>query len=235
MPESSPRETRKQEVLAAAQRYLSSAELSWERLLTYDKLEELTGLDRAQISKDFGGKDGLLEAVVDNGLPSVGNELDWMLEQTELSNELTTDEDVCLEDAVRTFALFNDAQIRNDERFVFQMALWATAANNSTYQAKLRELYKTFDELASISLQHAFEQILAEQPARAGLTVKELAIAATALVEGLAIRHAVDPESVSDQLTGSVLVALTESLMPNSKEDPGRIGDRLPAVDADTA
>ena len=52
----SPQDVRRSKVANAAFDYLTSADLEWERLLTFDRLEEVTGVDRAQIAKDFGGR-----------------------------------------------------------------------------------------------------------------------------------------------------------------------------------
>ena len=58
---------------------------------------------------------------------------------------------------------------------------------------------------------HCVQQIVGEGPAVSGFTKGEVVIVVRALSNGLAIKQYVDPNSISDDLFGRVLVQLSQS------------------------
>ena len=215
----SPKAERQQAVLEAKRDYLSSAELSLDRLLTYDKLEELTGLDRAQIAKDFGGKAALLESVVDFVLASENNPHEWLPEQSKRINDLIAEDSGSLKDQLHLMALMSDANQRSDPTVIFQMALWSLASKDPDLTQRLRTMYDIFDDASRVAAAGVIERMESwGLHIRHGITIDELSVAITAMVEGLGIRAAVDPDAVPEHLTGTVLVAMVEALICDQTE-----------------
>ena len=79
-------------------------------------------------------------------------------------------------------------------------------------------MYTSFDEEVA-QIYRALEERIAESDLtmRAGLEADVIVVIATALVEGLHIRSAVDPDTVPDGLTGTAFKLLLEGLVADQK------------------
>lgn len=220
------RDERRGAVLDAAARILSSADVSWHAALTYDELELESGIDRSQISNDFGGKSGLVDAVLDHCLDPIS----WLNggEDGLLANRgaaLFDSTDIQLAEFLYEVGLIDEALIRAERRLYVQMAIWGMGADDPSIREKLRRLYEFYDGL-HVGLA---EFILANLESRGftlkkGLTLVELIVICTAIAEGLAIRYSVSPETAPEGLSGRAFIAMFESMVEPIGAD-GELGD----------
>ena len=220
------RAKRRHQVLEAATEYLSSSALDIDRLLTYDRLEELSGIDRAQIAKDFGSKSKLIDDLVDFALISPSNPEAAFDE--ELREELLRLADASPSPS-RLFARIaevSDNLIRNDPSFRIQLAVWSLSHQNTAAQDRLALMYEQIGRGAEDVTDHyvsLFESQGFEMPK--DLNNRELSVLFTAIGEGLAIRAAVDPDSVPDGLTAKAFTLITQGVILDSGNDA--VGDAL--------
>ena len=219
MANNSEKDERRALVVDSALSYLTSADLSWSRLLTYDKLEELSGLDRAQIAKDFNNKDQLLEAVLDRALARPDG-VELLDEQMATFIDIFFDDSQSMATKLQAAGDINDANQRADPTVVFQMAMWSMVKNNPKYADRLQTMYALFDS-GVLDILQSLRDALAESNVqfRDGFNMNHFAVAVVALVEGLHIRSAVDPDAVPDGFTGVLFTLLVEGLVAD--QTPG--------------
>lgn len=213
-------------MLEAAARILSSADVSWHAALTYDTLEMESGVDRSQISNDFGGKAGLIDEVLDYCLSPTA----WLDggEEGMLANramDLFSSAGLELTDFLYQVGLIDEQLVRAERRIYIQMAIWGMGADDPTIRKKLRDLYQYYDEL-HLGLANFIEANVAAKgyQLKKGITMDELVVVCMAVAEGLAIRYSVYPESAPEGLSGRAFVALFEAMVEPIGAD-GELGD----------
>lgn len=220
-------EGRKTRVLAAAAEHLRSANVEWSKALTYDLLAELTGIDKKQISTDFGPKREMMAELVRYCLDPSVDQADYLDDVTELGDDLLVDEELDIEAMLRTIADTAYQNLRESGRLHSEMALWALASEDRAVRDQLSTLYAFYDDVSLElyrSIADRFER--AGITPRSGLTPEQLVAVLDAVLEGLAIRASIDPDIIPGDLYGTVMVALFEALFP-ADGSTGTIGDRL--------
>lgn len=215
---------RQDRVLDAALGVVGSAsEVAWQRAVSFDELELATGIDRRQIVRDFGSKHALMEELIQH----------WYVREAEKFG-LTVSEPVreveepesSLHERLAQIAELSNSINRESSSFVVQMTIWALQSKEPVARKALREVYQGVDAGVAAVTKDYLEQLAAQdQPLVDGITVQELAVLLTAIVEGLAIRHAVDPDSVPDDLTARAWTALIEGIIQSPGEKPRTLGD----------
>jgi AcrR family transcriptional regulator len=117
-----------------------------------------------------------------------------------------------LAELFRVVGNLNFDGLKTEPVFALQLALWAKHDTDADISAALRDLYRNLNE----TLIPLYEAILksARRRLRPPYTVRSLAATLTALVEGLQIRWAVDPEAVPDDI----------GVPPNADSHEGRWG-----------
>lgn len=213
-------------VLDAAARILSSADVSWHAALTYDELELESGIDRSQISNDFGGKSGLVDAVLDYCLDPTawlsGGEEGLLANQAE---RLFSATDLELAEYLIEIGMIDEELVRTERRIYVQMAIWGMGADDPAIREKLRKLYDFYDEIHLGLAQMILDSAEAKgYTLKRGMTLRELIVVCTAIAEGLAIRFSVSPETAPEGLSGRAFVALFEAMIEPIGAD-GELGD----------
>lgn len=123
---------------------------------------------------------------------------------------------------LRVVCDWNYRQVRADPATTLQLAAVVLGRGHPGVARRLRQVYAGYDQVDL----HAFRLVLARWSAslRAPFTLEHLAVALTALVEGLALRHLADPDSVPDTLFGDTVVALVGALF-DPQQGHGHIDD----------
>jgi len=230
-------EQRRRRVLSAAAERLGSVAFDWRKGLTFDLLEQATGINRKTISQDFGNKEGLVGALVDYCLnPDNFGDFGEPWAEDLVTETISTlyDTDIDLYDSVRATGDMDFAYVRNDRRLRSQLAIWGLALDDPAANAAIRRMYAFYDD-QHIQVWRGLVTDLAQAGvvSRHGLTEAEVVTALTALVEGLAIRWHVDPARVPDDLFGRVFAAITAAVFEVSDpEDSGSIADLLAQIDS---
>jgi hypothetical protein len=98
-----------------------------------------------------------------------------------------------------------------------QLALWV-GRNDPEVADQLRSIYRHLDDIVA----DLFDSLLSHwgRKMRPGFSTATLAACMGALVEGLVVRRAVDPEAVTDDLFGVVLLGLFPALTQDADEAP---------------
>ena len=98
-----------------------------------------------------------------------------------------------------------------------QLALWV-GRNDPEIRDQLQSMYGHLDEIVA----DLFDSLLSHwsRKMRPGFTTATLAACMGALVEGLVVRRAVDPDAVTDDLLGIVLLGLFPALTQDADEAP---------------
>jgi hypothetical protein len=103
-----------------------------------------------------------------------------------------------------------------------QMVLWL-GRSEPAIRDRLRELYSSIDDVVSglfdSLLDHWGREMLAP------FTTRELAVAMSALVEGLIVRKRIDPPVVSNELFGRILIALVPTVTRPEGHEPVALND----------
>ena len=213
-------------VLDAAREYLSSADLVWSRVLTYDKLEEISGLDRAQIAKDFDSKDELSRRLAQHCLGSHPSNIAWLVEALEAVPGQCRDPLTTLEDVVRLLGAVSQTEMQSDEVIHAQLAVWGLASKGEN-RDDLREMYSMYDDVVEIGVQHFFDYVEESgRYLRPGIDVRNVSTALNSLSQGLRIRSTVDPEAVPAGMTGTFFVLLLSAMIADYP-NPEPIGENL--------
>ena len=203
--------------MEAASGLLRSASFDWFRGITYEELETRTGIDRAQIARDFGGKENLQEELVDYCL-SRGSQ-DFPNRLVARVAELLAQQDVAIDQIIMAAGELEEHR-RGDRRMFTQMAMWALGQQDPKVASKVRDLYAEAQEQYETLLHDLMS--LAEADglvARSGLDVVEVVTLAIAMADGLALRASFESDAIPDGLVGRALLALTEGLLGQPADD----------------
>lgn len=113
-------------------------------------------------------------------------------------------------------------QVRADPATLMQLATIVLGRGHHGAMRRLRQTYAGYDRVAA----GAFGPMLARWNVslRAPFTLEHLAVALTALVEGLALRHLADPDAVPDTLFGDTVVALAGAVL-DPEQGHGHVDD----------
>ncbi|MFC5057319.1 TetR/AcrR family transcriptional regulator [Saccharothrix xinjiangensis] len=113
-------------------------------------------------------------------------------------------------------------QVRSDPATLMRLATLVLGGGHPGVVKSLRQSYNGY-ERAGV---RAYQPVLTRWNAslRAPFTPEHLAIALTALVEGLALRHLADPGAVPDSLFGDTVVALVGALL-DPEQGHGHVDD----------
>ena len=191
---------RRHTVLAAASELIRSANVEWASSVTFGELAIATGIDQAQIARDFGSKDALVSELIDHLLdPGAYSHhyedvAEWARSSPTAGN---------LGEALSDWGRRNDELNRNSlDLLRAQMTLWAAADGGSTEWRCLNRVYKALVDEHVAEVQPVVDGALAEGAVLSGwLTVRELVVIMNVVVEGLMIRAAIDPDAVTPDLT----------------------------------
>ncbi|WP_033429386.1 TetR/AcrR family transcriptional regulator [Saccharothrix syringae] len=123
---------------------------------------------------------------------------------------------------LRTVCDWDYRQVRSDPTTLMQLAVLVLGRGHPGALKRLRQLYAGYDEAGV----RAYRPVLARWSTslRAPFTLEHLAVALTALVEGLALRHLADPDAVPDTLFGDTVVALVGALL-DPEQGHGHVDD----------
>ena len=115
---------------------------------------------------------------------------------TELLLKATADPDTPPREAFRITANLSFDELKDDPAFRLQHALWNRADADPEVRTRLQRLYASI----STTMIPRYEELLAGSGRRmaAPHTLATMAVALTALFEGLVLRYAVDPDAVPD-------------------------------------
>jgi AcrR family transcriptional regulator len=213
------RHDRRDVVMSAAASLIRSASFDWFRGITYEDLERRTGIDRAQIARDFGSKSRLQLALVEHCLAQGSGGREFSDRMAEVATDVMADPEATCRDMIMAVGRLDEERGR-DRRLFNQMAMWALAHEDPEVERRVRQLYRDNQEQYE-EIFTTFTELLAERgfADRAGLEIGEVITLAVAISDGLALRAAFDPEAVTAGLTGRALVALTEAMVARPTPD----------------
>ncbi len=195
-------------------------------MLTFGRLAIETEIDQSQIARDFGSKDALVSELVGELLSPTTNQ-DFLDGVDDTVTKILED-GLPLRDLILGLGQINDELTRAENRFHPQMIVWSAASEMPEVARQLRALYGHYEEHHTGAWNDVAAHIEKHGGhVRSGLSSTELTTVLTAITEGLAIRAAVDPDAVPDDLTGRAFLAMIESMVG---EEPGELGDRLTSL-----
>lgn len=229
------KEQRQERVLAEAAVRLSSFAFEWQRGLTLAELSAETGIDAGDISRDFGGKEGLVDGLIrycldPDNFSNFGDE--WAGDLLAEAVERLFDRSRGLQGAIQDSFDLDLDYVSEDRRLRAQMAIWALALDNAAARARLHEMYRFYDDQHRQVIAGLLEEIEAIGAERTGLlSTDELVTTLTALVEGLAIRRHVSPADVSDGLMGRAAATLFASVHASPGADAPSIEEHFGEID----
>lgn len=215
-----PREAREQAVLEAAADRISSAAVRWASALTFGDLADATGIDQAQISRDFGTKDELVVRLIRYMLdPAVYFR---HVEHVASWSEGLPGSGLRLDEAFDLWGSSNDELNRGHlAQLRAQMLLWASAEPGSREWRALGDVYRSLVAHhvaeAQAAIEHAIEQ---GATPRGDLNLQEVVVIMTAVVEGLMIRASVAPDLVDPELTSKAVKALIAGVVGHDDIGP---------------
>ncbi len=109
----------------------------------------------------------------------------------------------------------NLLEISTSSRFAVQMAIWARQAHDTHARDLLKSLYDEFEMGLAVAYQRLVDGLGLE--VKPPMTIQMITAIITGLGEGLAIRRAVDPDGVDQDLFGlAVLSMLPGFLQPKA-------------------
>lgn len=197
-------------VVEAGANLIFSSKLDWENGITYDALEAASGVNRAQITRDFGSKAKLIRAVIGRCLDTDQSDIDDFFDQLTAA---VTDRSLSLPDALMRVGDVEDGFLRNNRRVHAQMMLWSAAGDDAELAEQIRNFYHFYDAQKSAivcrEIQHRFDaaELVSADPGRC----ERFMAMFTAMAEGLAIRSAIDPDSIPPGTTGLLYTHIVES------------------------
>lgn len=219
--DSRTKDDRRLAVLDAAREFLRSADLAWSRVLTYDTLEELSGIDRAQIAKDFSSKDELSQALREFLLRPSEQQTELIEGALDLLPGMLADENTSLAEIVHAFGEVSRTQMIADDNVYTHMTLWGMAARDPESSKDLRSLFGYFESINGRSIELIYDHIeAAGYTMRPEFTRREAAVIVGAFVQGLLLREGLDPGSVPEDLRSRVLPLLLGAMISKSPDDP---------------
>ncbi len=219
---------RRAAVVEAGANLIFSSKLDWENGITYDALEGASGVNRAQITRDFGSKAKLIRAVIGRCLDTDQSDIDDFFEQLTAA---VTDRSLSLPDALMRVGDVEDGFLRNNRRVHAQMLLWSAAGDDAELAAQIRSFYRFYDaQKAAIVCREIEERFSVANLVSADPRRCERFMAMfTAMAEGLAIRSAIDPDSIPPGTTGLIYTHIVESYVTRyvGREEPLPPGEQM--------
>lgn len=210
------KDQRKSKVLAEAAHRLSAFAFEWQKGLTLAELSIDTGIDAGDISRDFGGKEGLIDDLIQYCLDpdNFGNFGDeWAGDLLTEAIERLFDRSHGLQSAIQESFDLDLDYVSEDRRLRAQMAIWALSLDDASARMRLHEMYRFYDDQHRQVISGLLDEIDAIGAQRTGLmSTDEVVTTLTALVEGLAIRRHVSPGDVADGLMGRAAATLFASV-----------------------
>lgn len=216
----SNKDDRRERVLEAAAQLVRDARVDWSSSLTFGDLAEASEMDVAQISRDFGSKDQLLDALVHHLL---GPHTTVALQEhvTSVADDVV-DAGFSMNDALVRFGEA-DAEFREREadEMRARMLLWAAAGEGSTEWEALGSLYRQ-GVAHQLSEAQSIVDIAVANGAklRDELSLEEVLLVIGAVIGGLMVRRSVVPELVSDDLVSRVLRVLLTGAVGSDARGP---------------
>ncbi len=226
----SNKEDRKRVVLEAAVKRLVQAQIEWMKGLTLDELHNDTGIDKGDISRDFGGKPGLTQELIAFALTP--DESSFVIEDANRAVEALLDSEVDLKDSIERIGAADDAYHDADELLRAQMAIWAlSSASDQTSRDQLKGLYQYFDSEHLVAWNALLDELSdAGITPTSGLSSEEFVAILSAVTEGTAIRAAVVSELRPRGLTSKALMLLFEAMLKLPGEE-AELGAKLAELD----
>jgi len=176
--------------------------------LNTSRFEELLPGLRSKVARQFGSSEGLILEVLGRSVAP---------DRTELTTSLvdgiaiammcgdSTHEEVLQELGAAYFDAMCD-----DPLYTLQVYAWLAAHDNRELRRDLVALYGSLDSCLTTLLER-FVQSWGRTMSD-GVTIEDLAVAVTALTEGLAARAAVDPDAVPSELFGTLVARLVHGM-----------------------
>lgn len=226
----SNKEDRKRVVLEAAVKRLVQAQIEWMKGLTLDELHNDTGIDKGDISRDFGGKPGLTQELIAFALTP--DESSFVIEDANRAVEALLDSEVDLKDSIERIGAADDAYHDANELLRAQMAIWAlSSASDQTSRDQLKGLYQYFDSEHLVAWNALLDELSdAGITPTSGLSSEEFVAILSAVTEGTAIRAAVVSELRPRGLTSKALMLLFEAMLKLPGEE-AELGAKLAELD----
>ena len=204
------REQRRTKVLEAGAAAVGAADYEWSSGLTYDYLEEVSGVNRRQIDRDFGSKQGFVSALISYILrveAGVGTEMDLAFD---IMSAHLQDRSVPLAESLSKIGLLLHKETCVDPQLRAEIALACFSDRDETIRQGLHDLHDPW-ERGTENMVHRFLESDTGIKPRRGLTAAEFAKVMSVLTAGLAMRARLDPDAVSDDLLGRILTMLIGS------------------------
>ena len=138
----------------------------------------------------------------------------YVSDLTKMINDLLVSTDGDLLEAVRRICEWDFKTVLNDPQLKNQMAAVALAPTDHRVSRNIRKTYEFYDNAAT----DAYDAVLTKWGAslRAPFTSRLLAVALTAVVEGLAMRASCDSAAVPNHLFGDLAIAIIGSVVDPS-------------------
>lgn len=209
---------RKQAVLDAAAQRVKVAEVGWQKSLTYGDLENATGIDRAQIARDFGSKDRLIDELVAFLLrpEDVGERLDAELTAAGISDSLDA-----ADAGSRLAAGMTSYYDRHAQDLESEALVWAVGDRGSTEWQASRELHREQISRTTAEVESILSRAkTAGAVPRDGLSGDQIGFAVACLAEGLKVRRDCTDDLVADDLLDRAVKLLLSAAIGNDARTP---------------
>lgn len=218
----------------AAVDFVQRAQRAWTAAMTFGNLANVTGIDQAQIARDFGSKDALIDAVVDSIFTTQANET-YIENNSFWMDRIAHDLDTPLSEIMEQIGGYFEQYIAEDfDQSVAYLALWSCADLGS---AEWRALGRVHTHLLERSgeLMDGCIAALVERGAvrRDYFTPTEFITLVDATIEGVLIRWSTAPELVPPGLLGKAIVALMTGIVGPDAETPMAQLARMPRPSGD--
>lgn len=197
--------------------------------MTFSNLSTVTGIDQAQIARDFGSKDDLIDELIDRIYTTEANE--GYIEANKFwMDRIVHDDDTPLSELMAEIGAYFEQFITDDfDQTVAYLALWASGGLQS---AEWRALGRIHQHLLGRSGE-LMEQCVAGLVERGAVrrdyfTATEFITLVDATIEGVLIRWSTAPELVPPGLLGRAIVTLLTGLVGPDAETPIDTLERMP-------
>jgi AcrR family transcriptional regulator len=180
-----------------------------------DEIADEAGFSKGALYYNFGGKEGLFVALLEERLE----------ERMRIIRD-AFEEGTATEAMLETGRRYIDTLDQRREFLVLYFEFWAHAVREPKFRrhlvAKLREARR---ELAAV-IEDWGDELAIASPNEA----ERFAIAANALAVGLSVEKMVDPDGVPDDLFGAMLVRLFQGSPASEREQPTGDSPAVPGV-----
>lgn len=199
-----------------AEQLVGASLVRWEAM-SADDLGSRVGLDPATITDDLGGPGRLRRAIVAHCLSTGEEARDSSPDHADVVEGILGADETGLDDKLRQLGDVRDRLLRTDRRLLARMAIWTSATTSPAARGELRTASMAeHDDWLGVVARIVAALASTGADRRPGWTLGDAAVASTAVIEGLALRRAVDPVAVAEHLTGDALVALVEGAVIRS-------------------